>query len=159
MFYNTDFGVPVYCNGTDWKAAAPLNPTAGGAGCTGPAGAEGQVIYNDDNHVLQYCDGDEWIAMGASPPLIETEPAIGVGAAHSCGVRTDGVAMCWGAALNGRLGNGTTRQASSRPSSLMQARARSMLWAANRAINAFPRSRSLHDNRIFGTLLHLNRPN
>lgn len=35
---------------------------------------------------------------------------ISAGAAHTCGVRTDGVVLCWGNNANGRLGDGTTTQ-------------------------------------------------
>ncbi|MBA2698494.1 MAG: hypothetical protein H0U61_06925 [Nocardioidaceae bacterium] len=35
-----------------------------------------------------------------------------VGTGHSCAVRTDGTAWCWGSNLTGQLGNGTTEDSS-----------------------------------------------
>jgi Concanavalin A-like lectin/glucanases superfamily len=39
-------------------------PGAGGAGCSNPAGSEGDTIYNKDYYALQYCDGTNWVVMG-----------------------------------------------------------------------------------------------
>jgi Concanavalin A-like lectin/glucanases superfamily len=63
MFYNHDYHVLQYCNGTNWIAIGPV-PGAGGSGCLNPAGAEGDALYNHDYHVMQYCDGTNWIAIG-----------------------------------------------------------------------------------------------
>jgi Concanavalin A-like lectin/glucanases superfamily len=48
-----------YCNGTNWRPMGKV-PGAGGAGCTSPAGNEGNMIYNSASAVLQYCDGTNW---------------------------------------------------------------------------------------------------
>lgn len=33
------------------------------AACSGPTGAEGDMIYNTTHHMMQFCDGTDWIAM------------------------------------------------------------------------------------------------
>jgi Concanavalin A-like lectin/glucanases superfamily len=65
-----------YCDGAAWQPMGPV-PGAGGAGCTGPAGAAGNMIYNSDNMVMQYCDGANWIAMGGAPNVGPTTGLVG----------------------------------------------------------------------------------
>ena len=48
-------------------------PGSAHAGCSGPAGNEGDFIYNGDYHVMQFCNGTAWFSMGggsgpAGPP-------------------------------------------------------------------------------------------
>jgi hypothetical protein len=54
-----------------------------------------------------------WGAMlgcggGNTGPVQLTVARVSAGALHTCGVATAGAAFCWGANLDGRLGNGTT---------------------------------------------------
>jgi hypothetical protein len=51
--------------------AVLLFPASAQSACTGPAGAEGQIIYNTDYHVPQYCNGAKWMAFS------ELDPAAG----------------------------------------------------------------------------------
>src|SRR5206468_7088904 len=39
-------------------------PGSAHAGCSGPAGNEGDFIYNGDYHVMQFCNGTAWFSMG-----------------------------------------------------------------------------------------------
>lgn len=55
-------------------------------------------------------------ATSANPVPVEVHGGhrfkrISAGSKHTCGIRTDGVAMCWGSASNGRLGTGNTTTA------------------------------------------------
>src|SRR5437868_12388226 len=47
--------------------AVAVFPGSAHAGCSGPAGNEGDFIYNGDYHVMQYCNGTAWMQMGSSP--------------------------------------------------------------------------------------------
>lgn len=33
------------------------------AACSGPTGAEGDMIYNSSHHMMQFCNGSDWVAM------------------------------------------------------------------------------------------------
>lgn len=68
IYNNGSNHVLQYCNGTSWIPMGPV-PGAGGAGCSGPAGSEGAVLYNSDKMAMQYCDGTSWIPMGGAPAV------------------------------------------------------------------------------------------
>ena len=53
MQFQSDYGV---------HAMGPVGD--GGAGCSNPAGVEGEMIYNADHSVMQYCEGDVWVGIG-----------------------------------------------------------------------------------------------
>lgn len=36
------------------------------AACSGPTGAEGDMIYNSSHHMMQFCNGSDWVAMAGS---------------------------------------------------------------------------------------------
>jgi alpha-tubulin suppressor-like RCC1 family protein len=87
---------------TDAGTAAPTGVFA----CGRPSGHGGHVIYNTDFRVMQYCNGVEWVAMG--PKMSSLWSTASAGDNHSCGIKQDGTAWCWGNDANGQLGNGTT---------------------------------------------------
>jgi hypothetical protein len=65
MFYNADYRVPQYCNGSRWIPMGRLNNSGGGTGsCANPAHVGGTIMFNDDCKVMQYCDGASWHSIG-----------------------------------------------------------------------------------------------
>src|SRR5213076_1544280 len=55
--------------------AVAVFPGSAHAGCSGPAGNEGDFIYNGDFHVMQFCNGTAWFSMGGgSGPAGPTGP-------------------------------------------------------------------------------------
>jgi alpha-tubulin suppressor-like RCC1 family protein len=71
----------------------------------------GTIRYNAG---LQYCNSaGSWVALQKSPssgptPWDLTKVGIGADSQHSCGIKSNGTLWCWGYALDGRLGNGST---------------------------------------------------
>lgn len=65
IFYNADFKLLQYCDGTDW---IPMHvPGSGSGGCntvTMGVKPEGHIFYNKDRRVMQGCAGTQWMAMG-----------------------------------------------------------------------------------------------
>ena len=55
-----------FCDGAAWQPMGKV-PGAGGAGCSGPTGSEGDMRYNGDKTVMEYCDGTNWQAVGGGP--------------------------------------------------------------------------------------------
>ena len=45
-----------------------FGPSVARAACTGPTGAEGQIIYSTTYHQPQYCNGTDWIGFGTINP-------------------------------------------------------------------------------------------
>ena len=83
--------------------AAPVFEVA----CENPDGEAGDMLYNADHEVIQWCDGEQWIGVPKSG-----EPqgwqAVSSHSVHSCGLRIDNTAWCWGRGDDGQLGNGST---------------------------------------------------
>jgi alpha-tubulin suppressor-like RCC1 family protein len=50
------------------------------------------------------------VAPGGGPGLLSDAVQLGAGPYHTCALKTDGTAACWGNNRNGELGNGTTSQ-------------------------------------------------
>jgi len=94
----------------------------GDAGPTCNGGLAGTMKYADG--AVTYCDGSDWVSIngeggggggGETTPWDFREGSITIGSTHSCGLKYDGKAYCWGSAANGRLGNGTTTPDQSLP--------------------------------------------
>ncbi|MGE5184524.1 MAG: RCC1 domain-containing protein, partial [Acidobacteriota bacterium] len=67
------------------------------------AGSNGQLGNNgtsDSHFAVQVQTGG-----GANPPMLGTVTAIALGNLHSCGLKGDGTAWCWGDNTNGACGN------------------------------------------------------
>jgi hypothetical protein len=105
--------VPQYCNGSSWIKMGKV-PGAGGAGCSNPAGSEGNVMYNKDYRVAQYCDGTNWVAMGGVIPITglvgwwNLDEGSGTSAADSSGnnntgTLTNGPTWTTGGKINGAV--------------------------------------------------------
>jgi len=89
----------------------PLASTQAMAACTGPAGAEGRVIYNTDFHVLQFCNGTTWIGTGGSAGGATPSGAAGsVQISGGSSLASDASNFFWDT-TNHRLGVGTTTPA------------------------------------------------
>lgn len=43
------------------------------ADCTGPTGAEGQIIFNRAHKIMQFCDGDKWFGMAGGGGSIKPD--------------------------------------------------------------------------------------
>lgn len=80
-------------------------------GVCGPATA-GTLRYHSVNGT-EVCNGTAFIPVGGgggggSGGIGLYEGKITAGELHSCGLRADGAAYCWGTGANGRLGNNST---------------------------------------------------
>lgn len=65
--------VLVLCAAMAIAAAVPAY-----AACTGPQGAEGEMVYNSTYKVAQFCDGAHWISMaGGLTSFTELDPKVG----------------------------------------------------------------------------------
>lgn len=104
--YNQTAKTFQYCNGTDWIAMN--QPGSGSGGCANPTLDEGYMVYNGDHRVMQGCAGNVFQAMG---PVDGNQTGewlqISAGQSHSCAVKKDNSAWCWGSNGSGRLGDGT----------------------------------------------------
>lgn len=111
---HTDTGSPGW---SDWTSiAAGANHTCGirtdgSAWCWGMVSSgqvgDGQTGTNRTRPVQLHTD--------TGLPGWSDWKIISGGSSHSCGIRTNGTAWCWGGASSGRLGNGTTTPNQSRP--------------------------------------------
>ena len=101
MRYNADHRVVQWCDGANWHAAGPVDPTGPTGGCSTPSQGAGFVMFSSTSCTLQYCDGGTWRAMGTPSPC-------------SCGGATDNLAGLWkmnegsGSVVNDSSGNGNT---------------------------------------------------
>jgi alpha-tubulin suppressor-like RCC1 family protein len=112
--YNQTAKTFQYCNGTDWIAMN--QPGSGSGGCANPTLDEGYMVYNADHRVMQGCAGNVFQAMGPLDGTGSPEwSMVSSGFQHSCGIKSDGTAWCWGAGSLGQLGNGTTSNFSLSP--------------------------------------------
>ncbi len=103
-----------------WKKISPSNghtcgiKTDGTAWCWG-AGDKGQMgngtttATNPDP--VQVTSALGWIDISAA----EHTGAVPSDAEHTCGIKTDGTAWCWGRGNEGQMGNGTTTAINSTP--------------------------------------------
>ena len=78
LFYNEDYNVLQYCNGTNWIAMGDINPSAGSGTCANPIAPEASMIYNADYSVMQFCNGQDWIAIGPYPGGLSGSPPAAV---------------------------------------------------------------------------------
>jgi alpha-tubulin suppressor-like RCC1 family protein len=96
-------------------------PTPSGSGVTYSQISAGflhtcGIRFNDVVAVCWGAGGNGRLGSGGTASRFQPTPvsgghawqAISAGAAHSCGLRTDGVVMCWGQNPEGRIGDGTT---------------------------------------------------
>ena len=69
--------------------------------------------YNDDGRLGDGTNVDQPVPVVARTPARATLAHVTVGRLHSCAMSAGGKAWCWGANLNGELGDGTTTYRSS----------------------------------------------
>lgn len=91
-------------------------PSKAYAVCSGPAGAEGELIYNSTHKIVQFCNGTLWIATGGQ--ITEADPKVGtLTATKWCVANAGGTAIdCTednpgGGGSADNLGNHTATQA------------------------------------------------
>lgn len=111
IFYNQTAKTFQYCNNTTWVAMN--QPGSGSGGCANPALDEGQMFYNTGSRVMQGCAGNLFKAMGpiggGTGSGTNGWQTVAATYNHTCAIKTDGTAWCWGVANTwGQLGNGTT---------------------------------------------------
>lgn len=112
--YNQTAKTFQYCNGTDWIAMN--QPGSGSGGCANPTLDEGYMVYNADHRVMQGCAGNVFQAMGPVNGVSAPEWSIvNSGFQHSCAIKSDGTAWCWGSGSVGQLGDGSTVTSSNAP--------------------------------------------
>lgn len=83
-----------------------LSPKSAAAACTSPSGVAGDLLFNSTSLVIQGCDGTNWKGWGRGAAGSWRD--ISTGWYHTCGIRTDNTAWCWGENNHGQVGNGTT---------------------------------------------------
>lgn len=111
IFYNQTAKRFQYCNDTAWVAMN--QPGSGSGGCANPTLAEGRLFYNTTSRVMQGCAGNLFRAMGpvggGAGSGMNGWKSVAAGSNHTCGIKTDNTAWCWGTSNTwGQLGNGTT---------------------------------------------------
>jgi hypothetical protein len=91
-------------------------PSKAYAVCSGPAGAEGELMYNSTHKIVQFCNGTLWIATGGQ--ITEVDPKVGtLTATKWCTANAGGTAIdCTeddpaGGGSADNLGNHTATQA------------------------------------------------
>lgn len=108
-----------YCNGSTWTPLAGVAPPTNVPWDTGPLSSD-----TDDRNACGirangtlWCWGEEYFGqLGNGGGATETIPAgvqvgsdtwriVSTGGGHSCGIKADGTAWCWGEGADGKLGN------------------------------------------------------
>jgi alpha-tubulin suppressor-like RCC1 family protein len=109
-----------YCNGSNWVKFPKTEPASGWLQIEGGGEWNSPVSCGVTNDGNGWCWGSDTygrLGNGAGITANQLTPSpiaggykwkhISVGETHACGLRTDGVAMCWGGNSDGMLGNGT----------------------------------------------------
>jgi len=95
------------------SSSSKLVPFCWGSNSHGQLGIDSTMVFGYACQLREvpgfesYPCVDNYYLVTVDPDTIPPHRAIAAGGFHSCGVRSDGVASCWGLNDNGQLGDGT----------------------------------------------------